>query len=394
MQKLSLLGLLASLLFIQPPERAVAELDGGFDQAPVSHWQRRLPGPQVVAFSHTERGRAATDGRDLFMGSAGSSVLYQLSRESGEVLNTYAAGAAVQAEPVLGRDHVVFSDTGGYTWRYALGSEQEMWSHFGGAAVAERPTVHEGTVYVTNVDDVVYALDGQTGELKWRYARPEDPTRDSELRLFGAPSPIVVGSTVLAGFSDGSLVALDRFDGELQWERRVGEGRYPDLVATPLVHDGDVFVGGYSEPFVSLDLTTRNVRWRLDVGTAAAPVLVDQTLFHGGTDGVLRALDRLTGDVIWTWDSETTGALTQPQVVDAGVLVGSSDGSLYLVDAADGAPLWSYEPGHLVDGVTVAPLVAGRQLVLVTNAGNLVSLVSPRVPRARDQGRLGTNPPL
>lgn len=393
MQKLSLLALLASL-FVAPPERVVAELDGSFDQIPVGHWNRRLPGAQVVAFSHTERGRAATDGRDLFMGSAGSSALYQLSRESGEVLAIYEAGAPVQAEPVLIGLDLVFSDTGGYTWRYERGAAEPRWSHFGGAAVAERPTVHEGTVYVTNVDDVIYALDGKTGELKWRYARPEDPTRDSELRLFGAPSPVVFGATVLAGFSDGSLVALDRFDGELQWERRVGEGRYPDLVATPLVDGGDVFVGGYSQPFVSLDLATRNVRWRLDVGTAASPVLEDQTLFHGGTDGVLRALDRLTGDVIWTWDSETTGSLTQPQVVDAGVLVGSSDGSLYLVDRSDGSAVWSYEPGHLVDGVTVAPLVSGRQLVLVTNAGNLISLVSPRLQRPRDQGRLGTSPPL
>ena len=272
---------------------------------------------------------------------------------------------------------MLFSDAAGYTWRYGAGADQERWSHFGGAPVAARPTVFDGVVYVANVDDVVYALSLEDGELIWRYERPPDPTRESELTLFGAPPPVVSGDQLLLGFSDGSLVSLDRGSGELSWERRVGEGRYPDLIGQPVVDGGDVFLAGFSEPLVSLDLKTRNVRWRLDVGGASAPLVDGAVLFHGGTDGKLRAIDRLTGAVIWTWDSETSGALTSPVAVAGGLLVASSDGGLYIVDRDSGEPIWTYEPLHLMDGFSATPLVIGRQLVAVSNAGTVISMLAP-----------------
>ena len=88
--------------------------------------------------------------------------------------------------------------------------------------------------------------------------------------------------------------------------------------------------------------------------------------------------------MLWVWDSQTTGALTAPQITDAGLLVGSSDGTLYLIDAASGLETWRWDPDLMLDGVTVAPLLIGRQLVMVTNGGALMSLVAPAPHAAWD----------
>lgn len=375
-------------------EALQAHYDGAFSDAPVPHWQRRLPGPRLQAFSHTERGRPASDGQDLYLGSAAVDALVQVSRVSGEEVRRYEAGAPVQSEPVLTAGDVLFADLGGYTWRYPLGADEPSWSHYGGAPVEARPTLARGLVYVANVDDVVYALDATTGELQWRYARPPDALRDSELTLFGAPSPVVVGDLLLAGFSDGALVALSADGGEVEWERRVGEGRYPDLIATPVVADGVAYTGGYSKPLVAIELDSRSIRWRLDVGSASAATIQDGVLYHGATDGKLRAVTAETGEVLWTWDSETTGALTRPQLLDAGVLIASSDGTMYLVDIDTGAALWEHDPGYLLDGITVAPFVEGRQLIAITNAGRLLSMLSPGGGLVQERGRILLDAPL
>ena len=387
----SLLLLLAApfVFDLGPKDYPAISLDGRFDEAPVPHWARRLPGVPIAAFTHTERSRPTTDGTSLFLGSASSNELIQLSRGDGELVQVYAAGAPVQAEAVVQDGRVYFADTGGYTWCYEVGSTEPLWSHFGGAPIGSKPTLAEGRLYVSSVDDVLYALDTDDGGLLWRYARPADATRDSELTLFGAPAPLIAGRLVLAGFSDGAVVALDAVDGEVNWERRVGEGRYPDVIATLVLDDGDVFAGGYSEPLVSFDVGTRNVRWRLDVGSAEPPLLTGDVLFHGATDGKLRRIDRATGTVVWTWDSGTTGALTQPQGTGAGLLVASSDGSLYLVDADLGTLNWSYDAGATLSGITSAPLVMGRQVVAVTNAGRVISMLAPRNIETVDQPLFG-----
>lgn len=359
------------------PEPA-PQMSGSFSQAPVPHWNRRLPGTRVASASHTEHSAPATDGEHLYIGYASRAELFQLDRGGGSVTHRYPAAAPVQSPAVPLDDGVLFSDAAGYTWRYGQDALSERWSHYGGAPIAARPTVYDDVVYVANVDDVVYALDLDSGELLWRFARPPDPSRESELTLYGAPPPVVVDDLLLLGFSDGALLALDRGTGEQQWERRVGEGRYPDLIGEPVVDGGDVFIAGFSEPLVSLDLDTRNVRWRLDVGGAAAPLVDGPLVYHGGTDGKLRAIDRLTGAIIWEWDSETTGALTRPEAVAGGLLVASSDGGLYLIDAGSGKLTWEYEPLHLLDGFSANPLVIDRQLVVITNAGQLISLISPR----------------
>lgn len=356
---------------------------GSFEQAPVPHWSRRLPGTRVKSANHTEHSAPVSNGESLFIGYAARAELFELDRGAGTIKHRYPAAAPVQSPAVPLADGVLFSDAAGYTWRYGKGAIAERWSHYGGAPVAARPTVHDGVVYVANVDDVVYALDMASGELLWRFERPPDPSRESELTLYGAPPPVVVDDLLLLGFSDGALLAIDRSSGEQAWERRVGEGRYPDLIGEPVVDGGDVFIAGFSEPLVSLDLDTRNVRWRLDVGGAAAPLVDGPLIYHGGTDGKLRAIDRLTGAIIWEWDSETSGALTRPAAVAGGLLVGSSDGGLYLVDEASGELTWTYEPLHLLDGFSAAPLVIGRQLVAITNAGQLISLLAPAENPAR-----------
>jgi len=360
------------------PGNPVAPFGPPISTAPVLKWERPLPGGQVSSATHTERGRPVALADNVYLGSAGGDALYQLHRGSGAVLHAYPAKAAVQSAPAVTEEALFFSDLAGYTFRYTHGSTSPEWEHFGGAPISATPLPTAEILVVATVDDLVYALDQATGTLQWRYQRPPDPARDSELTLFGAPSPRAHGGRVLVGFSDGALVALNAETGSLEWEVSIGEGRYPDLIGAPVTDDDSVYVSGYSAPFVAIDVDSNAIRWRLPFGAADAPALHNDWLYHPGTDGKLRKVYARTGELVWTWDSTTTGALTTPQLTPAGVLVSSSEGGLYLVDGESGETLWTFESDQSLDGVTVAPLVVGSQVLAVTNGGNLLALGSPR----------------
>ena len=168
--------------------------------------------------------------------------------------------------------------------------------------------------------------------------------------------------------------------GGLLWQRRIGEGTYPDLIAPPITAGDSLILAAYSEPLVSVDPDTRNIVWRRDVGGAHPPAVGEQTgrVFHGGVDGVLRALAVESGAEIWSWDSETGSSLTQPMVTEGGLLVASSGGSVYLVSPETGALIWRWDPGYRLSGFSAALATEGRQAIAVSNAGYVMSFIVPR----------------
>lgn len=362
-----------------------ATYEGDFRQAPYPHWSRALPGGRMNAASHAELSRPVVVGEGILMGSAAAESLFLLSRRDGSVVRSFPAAASVDSEALVIGDYVFFSDTGGYTWCYKLDGT-EVWSHQGNAPILVRPTFFEGTLYVTNVDDLVVALDAGTGELSWRYQQKPDLDRTAELALYAAPPAQVVGDEVLVGFSTGDFVGLDRKTGDLQWSQRIGAGRYPDIVAEPSVSGDLILVSGYFEPLVALDRLTKRAQWSLEKGSAAGSLIADRdgtaVVYHPGTDGVLRAVDVKSGDMVWMWTSGQSGALTTPVLTDAGIIIGSSSGTVHLLDADSGAHHWSYDPGVVMEGVTSAPVVDGRQMIFASNAGILYSFLAPKAPRA------------
>jgi outer membrane protein assembly factor BamB len=320
--------------------------------------------------------RPAISGDSLWVGSAASDALYRLQRRDGRIETQYPAKGAVADQPILRGDTVLFSDSAGYVWRYPIAGGEPLWITFMGAPVLSTPAWEGETIYVSTIDNAVVALAQDTGEVLWRYSHPADAARPSELELYGAPSPLLVHDRVVAGFSDGRLVALDPETGDLLWQKQVGEGRYPDVLAPPVGEGRTVYAGGFSTPFLAVDVETRAVRWRLNFGTSSGALLQGNTLYVGGTDGRLRAINHLTGAVTWTWDSGTTGALTRPVKVEAGLLIGSTAGGLWLIDPESGERVWTFDAGFKLDGVSVAPVAKGSQILAVSNAGRLYAMIS------------------
>ena len=183
------------------------------------------------------------------------------------------------------------------------------------------------------------------------------------------------GDTVYTGFSDGFLVALDRETGSEKWQAQVGEGTYPDLIASPLpLPQGGVLVGGYTRPLLRLDPATRSPAWRLEHGSAAAALLDGDVAFHPGADGALRCIDVRTGEVKWTWESGSSGPLLTPQLTGQGLLVASTDDSIYLLDPVTGARRWSLDLGITFTGFAANPAVAGDEVYALSNGGRLYAL--------------------
>ncbi len=100
-------------------------------------------------------------------------------------------------------------------------------------------SVHGGVVYAGGHDGWIYAIDAKTGGKIW-----EHKTGDHVMT-----TPQYRGGRVYAGSMDGYFRALDASDGSLVWQVKFGARmwnglRYSGMRATPVFHDGKIFMGG------------------------------------------------------------------------------------------------------------------------------------------------------
>jgi polyvinyl alcohol dehydrogenase (cytochrome) len=264
----------------------------------------------------------------------------------------------------------------------------------------ERNLVYAGTGEnysspANELSDAVLALNLDTGELVWSAQLTKDdawngacsrrapncPEEDGPDYDIGA-SPILTKDEngkdiILVGQKSGMVYALDPANnGSLLWEQRAGSGGTMGGIHYGMSANQDkLFVGisdlptnnpynvGPAHPGIhALRPSSGEILWRRDLdsqcgesrflcwhGISAAVSSTDELVFAGGLDGLLRAFDAESGDVLWETSTlqsfgEANGIEAQGGAIEADgpVIV---DGQIYVTSGYD---KWNEAPGNVL----------------------------------------------
>lgn len=224
------------------------------------------------------------------------------------------------------------------------------WYFKTGDTIYARPAVANGVVYFGSDDQRAYALDAQTGAVKW-----DDP---GNVRLERSP---VIGATHVFFEANTVIVGLDLANGNQSWT-------YNLAIRTPAVANGIVYIGLLSGVDAYLERDSNTRVWTAD--TSNSPVLsmvsVKNTLYTGTENGQVFAFDTSNanpnaaadvvaskGQRLWSYQ---TGGKVQSHATEANgvVYVGSDDHYLHAIDAQSGQRRWAFKTGDMVQSTPVA----------------------------------------
>lgn len=291
----------------------------------------------------------------------------------------------VVSELTVNQGSVYFGGGDGFLYSVNLENGHVNWKYDLRNPVISRPTVHSGRVFVTTSHDIVYGFDAGTGKWLWLYRRNSAVASS----IYGASAPLVDGNEVLAGLSDGFLVALSLEEGQLKWEKRLHFGaKFTDVNAHPVLESGIIYLPSYDGALYALQRQGGQVLWRFDAGGSRDAILDQTRIFLPSSDGAIYCVQKSNAKLLWKFDLDG-GVPTNAVITEHYVIAGSSYQYLYVLDKDTGKPLYRFNVGS-GSGFYGSPAFdpEAKRLYTLSNSGNLYSFhLRPTDRRARPHGK-------
>jgi outer membrane protein assembly factor BamB len=298
----------------------------------------------------------------------------------------------VISSPAVANGMVYAGSTDGNFYAVDLESGAQKWKFQTKVRVTSSPAVSSGVVYFGGYDGKFYAVDAASGQLKWEFQtggerrfagkhihgiQPAAETMPDPFDFY-LSSPAVWNGAVYFGSGDGNIYALEANSGTLKWKFQTG-----DVVhASPAISNDTLFIGSWDSYFYALDAASGKKKWSFktgedhdiynQVGIQSSAAVMDGIVYFGCRDSNFYALDAATGQKKWAFNNQGSWVITSPAVRDGKVYFATSDSALfYVLDAKSGAPVFSLK---FKWPMFSSPAIAGDLLYMGTHEGKLIAI--------------------
>lgn len=273
----------------------------------------------------------------------------------------FKTGAKILSSPTVVNGTVYFGSADRSLYAVNLPDGSLRWKFPTRGGVNSSPAVAAGLVYFGSLDGNFYAVDTTNGKVKWQFqtggerrftapgihgAMPRTESMPDPFDVF-LSSPAVEGGIVYFGSGDHNVYALDAQTGSLKWKFATGNVVH----ASPAIAGGVVYIGSWDRYLYALDAQSGALLWKFQtgddtviynqIGIASSAAVAGGSVFFGCRDGHFYAVDAKTGELRWKHDNKKGWVIASPAVLDGVVYFPTSDGTRFkALDAASGRVLF------------------------------------------------------
>lgn len=324
----------------------------------------------------------ASDGNRLYAASRNGNVV-ALDPDTGKAVWRTELDMDLSSGPGVGDGLIVVGAADGMLIALDADSGAELWRANVTGETLARPIIKDGVVITMSIDNRLHAVSAFDGAERWTV---EQPTPNLTMR--GSASPVLVGTSVVAGFDNGRLVAVNIATGNTEWEAMLSPPtgrsdleRLSDVDGVISVVGQDIYASGYQGSLVALASESGQVLWAREVSSFEGVSADWNNLYTVDEEGVVIALTRRTGDESWRQNSLVRREPTVPIPFQTTVVVGDLEGYLHFFSNFDGDPVARVRAGS--KAISIEPVVVADRLIVQGDDGSVSAYVI-RQPKRPD----------
>ncbi len=294
-----------------------------------------------------------------------------INTSSGKIIWSNKTPYSFTSGPTLGHGILVLTTNNSQLIAYSSKDGHQLWHQKLSSDVLASPIIAKNQVIAKTIDGNLYSFGLQKGEQQWllEHGSPS-------LVLKASSSPVMMNSnTVLVGYSDGKLDAVDIDTGHVLWQRSIvyatGSSdveRLVDIDADPIVSGSMVYLGSYQGSVGGVSLDDGQFIWRKPASIFKNMILKDNTLYYSDSHDVIWAVDKNNGQVNWKQPAFKARNLTEPTLQGNRLFIGDQTGLLHGLDTSTGKLIFR---APLKGAIYVAPIISGNRIFVLTATGEL-----------------------
>jgi len=243
------------------------------------------------------------------------------------------------------------------------------------------PTVYNGKIYVTTINNQLDVIDSKTGQTLWTHSGMIESAG-----LLGAASPAIYGDVVVVPYSSGEVYALRAENGYPLWAESLSSISHHDPVSTlahikarPIIEKGRVFLISYGGTMSALNARNGNVLWSQEIGGTRSPAVGQDVLFMITNANQLIAISQRDGQVLWIKElpkfmnpekAKDRILWAGPILSEHHLIISGSNGTALLVSPKNGDTIQEL---NLQTETMISPIIADKTLFFLTETADLIA---------------------
>ena len=268
---------------------------------------------------------------------------------------------------------VLDADTGSERWRVNLGGE-----------TLSAPLINDDLVIVITIDNRMRALQARDGSERWSVEQPTPL-----LTMRGSATPAIAGNSVIAGFDNGRLLAVDLESGDILWDSvlappsgRSDLERLSDIDGQISVVGQDIYASGYQGRVASVASESGQILWSREISSYVGVSADWNSIYTTNEGGEIVALLRRNGQESWRQSSLLRREPTVPVAFNTTVAVGDLEGYLHFFSVIDGTPVARLRLGS--QAISTGPVVIADRLYVQSDSGTIAAYGVQQPKRKRN----------
>jgi outer membrane protein assembly factor BamB len=319
------------------------------------------------------------DGNRIYAASVNGNVV-ALDPQSGKQAWRNKLDIRLSSGPGVGEGLVVVVSADGYVVALSVDDGTERWRAYISGESLAAPLVYEEWVVVQAVDNRLIALSAFDGSERWSIEQSIPA-----LTMRGSTSPMQVGQSVVTGFDNGRVMAVNMSTGDIEWESMLAPpsgrsdlDRLSDIDGDIAVVGQDIYASGYQGRIASLAAESGQVLWARELSTYEGVSADWNNVYSTLDNGELVALNRRSGTEVWRHNVLLRREPTVPVSFRTTVAVGDLEGYLHFFSNVDGEPVARVRAGG--SAIVSTPVVMADRLYVQSDDGSVTAwyVVEPK----------------